>query len=163
LVFSMPHFCAPAVVTLAAVVAVPHVVLVEHVAEAVPLRAALERHDHHVVGGADAALVEHAGVGVGAGAQHRVHRVDPPHGGIRAFRALRPVLVEVERERDHLAFAHQARGGDDVLGLGEVERADLVIRAPAAPVLELLGGVAQVLAGKLAGGRWVAIGVTKRG
>jgi hypothetical protein len=40
--------------------------------EAVPLRAALQRHHHHVVGGADAALVEHAGIGVGAGAQHRV-------------------------------------------------------------------------------------------
>src|SRR5262249_3049278 len=40
----------------AAVVAVPHVVLIEDVAEPVPLGAALERHHHHVVGGADAAL-----------------------------------------------------------------------------------------------------------
>src|SRR5207249_10975380 len=59
-------------------------------------------------------------------------------------------VVEVERERDDLAFAHQARRGDDVLGPRVVERADLVLRAPSSPVLVLLGGFAQVLAGKLA-------------
>jgi hypothetical protein len=30
------------------------------VAEPVPLRAALQRHHHHVVGGTDAAVIEHA-------------------------------------------------------------------------------------------------------
>src|SRR5437879_4060812 len=107
---------------LAAVVAVPHRVLVEDVAQAVPLRAALQRHHHHVVGGADAAMVEHAGVGVGAGSQQRVHRVDAAERRVLALRALRAVLVEVERERDDLALAHQARRGDDVLGLRVVER-----------------------------------------
>ena len=135
---------------LAAVVAVPHGVLVEHVAQAVPLRAALQRHHHHVVGGADAAVVEHARVGVGAGAQHGVHRVDAAHRRVLALRALRPVVVEVERERDHLALLHQARRRDDVLGLRVVERADLVVRAPLAPVLVFLRGVAEVLAGELA-------------
>src|SRR5205814_317139 len=66
---------------LAAVVAVPHVVLIEHVAEPIPLRAALQRHGHHIVGGADAALVEHAGIGVGAGAQHGVDRIGTAHRG----------------------------------------------------------------------------------
>src|SRR5262245_7618859 len=44
----------------AAVVTVPHAVLVEHVAEPVPLRAALQRHDHHVVGGPNTSVIEHA-------------------------------------------------------------------------------------------------------
>ena len=142
---------------LAAVVAVPHVVLVEDVAEAVPLRAALQRHHHHVVGGADAAVVEHARVGVGAGAQHGVQRIDAAERRVLALRALRAVVVEVERERDHLALAHQARGGDDVLGRGVVQRADLVLRPPASPVLVLLGGVAQIVSGKLALGHGLAL------
>src|SRR5437016_13972843 len=96
-------------------------------------------------------MVEDAGVGVGAGSQHRVHRVDAAERRVLALRALRPVLVEVERERDDLALAHQARRGDDVLGLRVVERADLVVRPPSSPVLEFLGGGAQVLAGKLTG------------
>src|SRR5690606_35594329 len=66
----------------AAVVAVPHIVLIEDVTEPVPLRAALQGHGHHVVGGADAALVEHAGIGVGAGAQHGVDRVGASHARI---------------------------------------------------------------------------------
>ena len=115
-------------------------------AEPVPLRAALERHGHHVVGGADAALVEHAGIGIGAGADHGVNRIGAAHGRIIALGALRTGMVEIERERDHLALAHQARRRDDVLGLGVVERADLVVRAPLAPVLVFLRGVAQVLA-----------------
>ena len=130
---------------LAAVVAVPHPLLIEHVAEPVPLRAALQRHGHHVVGGADAALVEHAGIGVGAGADHGVDRIGAAHRRIFALGALRPGVVEVERERDHLAFLHQLRGGDDVLRAREVERADLVVRAPFAPVLVFLRSVAEVL------------------
>ena len=143
---------------LAAVVAVPHVVLVEHVAEAVPLRAALQRHHHHVVGGADAALVEHAGIGVGAGAQHGVQRIDAAEHRILGLAALRAVVVEVERERDHLALLHQLRRGDDVLRPRVVERADLVVGAPLAPVLVLLGGVAEVLSRDFTGGHGVPSG-----
>src|SRR4029077_2073470 len=101
---------------LPAVIAVPHVALIEHVTEPIPLRAALQRHGHHVVGGADAALVEHAGISVGAGADHGVDRVGATHGGIAALGSLRAGVVEVERERDDLAFAHEPRGRDDVLG-----------------------------------------------
>jgi hypothetical protein len=90
--------------------------------EAVPLRATLQRHHHHVVGGADAALIEHAGIGIGAGAQHSVQRIDAAERRIRGFAALRAVIVEIERERDHLALFHQLRGGDDVLGLRVIER-----------------------------------------
>ena len=135
---------------LAAVVAVPHVVLVEDVAEPVPLGAGLQRHHHDVVGGADAALVEHAGIGVGAGAQHQMQRIDAPHRRVIGLAALWTELVEVERERDHLALLDELRRGDDVLGARVVERADLVLRAPLAPVLELLRRVAKVLAGELA-------------
>src|SRR5262249_2207597 len=42
---------------LATIVAVPHVIFVEHVTEPVPLGTALQRHRYHVVGGTDAAFV----------------------------------------------------------------------------------------------------------
>src|SRR5262249_21964577 len=138
----------------AAVVAVPHLVFVEDVAEPVPLRAALQRHGHHVVGGADAALVEHAGIGIGAGADHGVNRIGAPHGRIVALGALRTGVVEVERERDDFAFAHEPCRRDDVLGTGVVERADLVIRPPLAPILVFLGRVAEVLARDFIGRHW---------
>jgi hypothetical protein len=115
------------------------------------LRAALQRHHHHVIGGADAALVEHAGIRVGAGAQHGVHRIDAAHRRIFALGALRAGVVEVERERDHLAFLDEACRRDDVLRRGVVQRADLVIRTPLAPVLVLLGGIAKVLTRVLPG------------
>src|SRR5581483_10444410 len=65
--------------------------------------------------------------------------------------ALRPGVVEVERQRNHLALLHQARRGDDIFGRRVVERADLVMGAPFAPVLVLLGGGAHVLARDLSG------------
>ena len=136
---------------LAAVVTVPHIVFVEDVAEPVPLRSALQRHGHHVVGGADAALVEHAGIGVGAGADHGVDRIGAPHRRIFALGALRPGMVEVERKRDHLALLDQLGGGDDVLRRGVIERADFVGRAPFAPVLVFLRGSAKVLTGDFLG------------
>src|SRR6266581_2994644 len=134
----------------AAVVAVPHGVFVEHVAEPVPLRAALQGHHHHVVGRADAAMVEHARIGVGARAQHRMNGVDAPHRRVFALCALRAVVVEVESQRDHFALFHQPRRSDDVLGLRVVEGPDLVLGAPLAPVLVFLRSVAQILSGELA-------------
>jgi hypothetical protein len=110
------------------------------------LRAALQRHGHHVVGGADAALVEHAGISVRAGADHGVDRVGAAHRRIAALGALRTGVVEIERQRDDLAFAHEPCRGEDILGTGVVEGADLVVWSPLAPVLVFLGRVAKVLA-----------------
>ncbi len=62
------------------------------------MRATLERHRHHVVGRADAALVEHAGIGVGAGPQHGVDWIGAAHRGVLALRALRPGVIKIERE-----------------------------------------------------------------
>src|SRR5262249_16118011 len=129
----------------ATVVAVPHLVFVEDVPESVPLCSALQRHGHHVIGGTDAALVEHAGIGVGAGADHGVDRVGAAHRGVIALGALRTGVVEVERQRDDLAFAHEPWRRDEVLGTGIVERADLVVRTPLSPVLVFLGRVAKIL------------------
>jgi hypothetical protein len=137
---------------LAAIVAIPHGILVEHMAEAVPLRAALQRHHHHVVGGANAAMVEDTRVGIRPRAQHGMQGIDAAHGGILALRPLRAVLVEVERERDHLALAHEPRGRDDVPGRCVIERPDLVVGSPPAPVLVFFGRFGQVLAGELARG-----------
>ena len=130
----------------AAVVTVPHVAFVEDVTEPIPLRAALERHGHHVVSGPDAAFVEHTGIGIGAGADHGMDRIGAPHRRVIALGALRTGVVEVERKRDDLAFTHESCRGDDVLRMRIVERAYLVVRPPLAPVLVFLGRVAQVLA-----------------
>ena len=65
--------------------------------------------------------------------------------------ALRAGAVKVKAQREHLAFAHQARGVDDVLRGDVVERADLIIGAPLAPVLAFLGGGAQVRDGEFLG------------
>jgi hypothetical protein len=118
-------------------------------AEAVPLGPALQRHHDDVVGGADAAPIEHARIGIGPGAQHHVQRVDAPQRGIVALCALRPVLIEIERERDHLALAHQRGRRHDIFRPRVVERADLVVRTPLPPVLIGLGGLAQILSREL--------------
>src|SRR5262249_1897132 len=97
-------------------------------------------------GGADAALVEHTGIGVGAGADHGMDRVGAPHCRIIALGALRTGMVEVKSKRNDLAFAHEPCCRDDVFRTGIVERTDLVVRPPLAPVLVFLGSVAQVLA-----------------
>jgi hypothetical protein len=55
------------------------------------------------------------------------------------------VIVEIERERDHLAFFDKLGGGDDVLRARVIERADLVIRPPFAPVFVFLRGRAQIV------------------
>src|SRR5262249_46178189 len=118
-------------------------------AQAVPLRATLERHRHHVIGGTNAALVERARIGVRAGAQHRMDRVGAPHGGIFALCALRAGVIEVQRKRDHFALFDQARSSNDVLWSRVVERADLVIGPPLAPILVFLSRLAHVLSGDL--------------
>src|SRR5450756_3112818 len=96
-------------------------------------------------------LVEHAGIGVGAGTDHGVDRIGAPHRRIFAFGALWPGMVEVERKRDHLALLDQLGGGDDVLRRGVIERADFVGGAPFAPVLVFLRGGAKVLTGDFLG------------
>jgi len=56
------------------------------------------------VGGADAALVEHARIGVGAGAQHGVDRIGAAHRRILALGALRPGVIEVSASEITLPF-----------------------------------------------------------
>ena len=100
----------------------------------------LDGHVQRVVGIAQVAawtLVEPAGDGVGAGGEHGVDRV--PAAAEQA--ALRPAGIERDPEGEHPAVPDQPGGGDDVLGADMVQRADLVVLAPAAPILELLGGV----------------------
>src|SRR2546425_630686 len=86
-----------------------------------------------------------AGDGVGARRQHLVHRVPAPPEDT----ALRAVLVEVEAEPEHPALLHQPGGVHDVLGRDVVEDAELVVRTPFAPVLELLGLFQNVVSGQL--------------
>src|SRR5262249_20813184 len=85
-------------------------------------------------GVADLVPVLPAGDGIGAGRQHLVDWIEAPseQAGLRA------VAVERDAERKHSAGADQTRGLDDVLGRDVVERADVGVLAPAAPILELL-------------------------
>ena len=134
---SMPSTLRPRGVDQLGVVAVVGLVLVEDVAERVPVGGALHAQHQRVVGVADLVPVLPAGDGVGAGRQHLVDRIEAAaeQAGLRA------VAVERNAEREHLAGADQARGLDDVLGRDVVERADLVVLAPAAPVRSFFGGL----------------------
>ena len=124
----------PARVDQLGVVAVIGLVLVEHVAERVPVGGALHAQHERVVGVADLVPVLLAGDGVGAGREHLVDRIE----AAAEQAVLRALAVERNAEREHLAGADQARRLDDVLGRDVVERAALVVLAPAAPVRELL-------------------------
>ena len=94
---------------------------------------ALDAQIEGVVGIPNLVPVLPAGDGVGAGGEHLVDRIvaaaEQP--------GLRPVAVERDAEREHLAGANEPRRAHDVLGLDMIERPDLIILAPAAPVLEL--------------------------
>jgi hypothetical protein len=96
----------------------------------------LHRHVDGIVGVADAGiLVVATGNRVGTGGQHGVDRIPAPaeQAGLRA------VAIERNAEREHLAGADQARGPHNVLSRNVIERADLIVVAPPAPIAELLG------------------------
>src|SRR5262249_6650857 len=127
------------------VVAVIGLVLVEDVAERVPVGGALYAQHERVVGVADLVPVLPFGDGVGAGRKHLVDRVE----AAAEEAGLRTGAVERNAERKHLAGADQARGLDDVFRPHVIERADLVVLAPPAPVLELVGGLLDRLSSDL--------------
>src|SRR6478736_3162119 len=105
-------------------------------------------------------MIEHTRIGIRAGAQHDVQRIDASERRIGGFGALRPMLMEVERERNHLALAHEPCGSDDIVRRRIIERTDLVVCAPLAPVFVFRCRVAQVLAREFpwhAFPRWIAL------
>src|SRR6266478_4786638 len=116
------------------VIAVVGLVLVEDVPERIPVSGPLHAQVQRVVGVADLVPVLPAGDGVGAGRQHLMDRIEASseQAGLRA------VAVERDAERKHLAGADQTSGLDDILRPDVVERADLVVLAPAPPILQLL-------------------------
>src|SRR6185437_11969514 len=116
-------------------------VLIEDVAERVPMRSALHAQHQSVVGIADLVPVLASRNGVGSRGQHLVDRVEAPaeQAGLRAL------AVERDTKRKYLAGADQACRLHDVLGRDMVEGADLVFLAPAAPVAELLAGLGDRL------------------
>src|SRR5580692_12900621 len=94
---------------------------------------ALHAQHQRVVGIADAVPILAAGDGVGASRQHLVDWIE----AAAEQTVLRTVGVERNAERKHLAGTDEARCLDDVLRRHLVERSDVVVLAPAAPVLEL--------------------------
>src|SRR5262249_45956717 len=111
------------------------------VAERVPMRGALDAEVERVVGIADLVPVLPACDRIGAGREHLVDRIEAP----AEEAGLRTVAIERDAGREYLSGANEARCLDDVLGLHVVERADLIVLAPAAPVLELVGRLADRL------------------
>jgi len=106
-----------------------------------PMRGALHAEVQRVVGIADLVPVLLAGDRVGAGRQHLVDRVEAARTG-----RLRALAIERDSEREHLAGLDELRRVRDVLRRDVIERADVVVLAPAAPVGELLGGLLDRLA-----------------
>ncbi len=130
-------------VDLARFEAVIHLVFVEDVAERIPVGGGLHRHIDGVVGVADAGdLIVATGDRVGAGGEHGVDRI--PAAAEQA--GLRTTAVERNAEREHLAGPDQAGGAHDIFRCDVIERADLVVLAPAAPIFEFLGGLGDRLA-----------------
>jgi len=91
----------------------------------------LKAHDHGVVAARDGPRAEDLLVDL----HHGVQRVDPAgdHPGLHA------VLFERQRERDAAAGADAGRRRADHLVGDQVQRADLVLRAPPPPVVDALG------------------------
>ena len=125
------------------VMPVVHLVVIEDVAQRIPVRGRLDRHVERIVGVEQAALP--AGQRVGAGGEHGVDGVP----ALAEQAALRAALPERHAEREHLAALDQLGRGDDVGRRDVVERADLVVLAPAAPVGQRLEGLVDRLLGDL--------------
>ena len=106
----MPSTPSPRELISFGVVAVVGLVLVEDVAERVPVRRALHAEHQRVVGIAQLVPVLLAGERIGAGREHLVDRIEAPaeQAGLRAG------AVERNAEREHLAGLDQLAGFDDV-------------------------------------------------
>ena len=103
-------------------------------AECVPLGAALQWQRDHVIGVADTAFVLIARQRIGTSRQHGVDRVE----AVAPKTGLWPLVIEVQSERERLAFFNQTSCGDDFFGAYVVERAGLIVRTPLSPVFALL-------------------------
>src|SRR5205814_7009538 len=99
------------------IVSVVHPALVEAVAESVPLRRALERHDHHVVAEPDAAgKLDSPGGAVGSRDHHPMDRIEAAR-----LTNLRPLVVERNGEREHGSAFHETGGAYDEIGRDVIE------------------------------------------
>src|SRR6185437_7081370 len=116
------------------VIAVIGLVFVEDVAERIPVRGALHAQHQSIVGIADLVPVLPLGNGIGAGGEHLMDRIE----SAAEQPGLRSMDVKRNAERKYLAGADQARRLDDVLRSYMIERADLVVFPPTAPVFQLL-------------------------
>jgi hypothetical protein len=74
-----------------------------------------------------------------AGLRHEAHRVDPASPWLWAL------VVQWDAEIEHLAGLHEAGGDHETLRGDQVDRAPLVLLAPAPPVAQAGAGGAEVL------------------
>ena len=133
----------PVAVDGAGVMPVVHLVVIEDVPQRIPVRRRLDRHVERIVGIEQPLLP--AGHRIGAGGEHGVDRVP----ALAEQTALRPGVAQRDAEREDLAALDQLARGNDILRRDVVERADLVVLAPALPVGEGLEGLIHRLLGHL--------------
>src|SRR5262249_6004333 len=114
------------------VVSIVTFVFVEDVAKRIPMRRALHAQHQRVVGITDLVPVLLSGDGVGARGKHLMDGIEAPPKQT----SLRTLAIKWNPERENLAGADQARGLDDVLRRYVIERTDLVVLAPAAPIFQ---------------------------
>src|SRR5262249_28116162 len=135
----------PACIDQPGIMSVIGLVLVEDMPERIPMGSALDAQIEGIVGIANPVPVLASGNRISAGRQHLVDGIEAPaeQAGLRA------VAVERDAEREHLAGTDEARGMHDVLRGDVIERADVIVLAPPAPVLELGCGLIDRLAAHL--------------
>src|SRR6185437_12846093 len=92
---------------LTAVIAVPHRVLVKNMSQSIPLRPALQRHNHKIIRRTYASAIEDASIRIGARAEHEVDWIDTSdHRYVVVLGALRTVVIEIQCEGDRFPLLY---------------------------------------------------------
>ena len=68
-----------------------------------------------------------------------MNRVESAERGVLALSTLRAVTVVWQRQRHDLSLLYEPRRGDDILGKCMIQGPNLVVIAPAAPILQAFG------------------------
>jgi len=128
------------------VVTIIHLVLIEDVAERIPVGRSLHRHVDGVVGVTHlVGFILTSGDGIGACGQHGVNWVPAP----AEQAALRSAAIERNAHAEDFAFPDELGCRGDMLRRDKIQCPDLIILAPSAPIRKLFvglgdGGLADV-------------------
>src|SRR6185312_5502379 len=81
--------------------------------------------------------------GVGSGGQHGVNGIE----AIAPQSVLRAIAVKIQRQRENLSLANQRGRIENFFWRDIIERANLIFRAPASPIFQLLGSSIDIFQG----------------